>query len=196
MRTPCFLAALLVLASCSVLKLDNGEPLALEQCADFEPGRTRRAEVLAAFGPPTDLASHGSGVALLYEYVHLDEHQIGVGLDGLGVVLGSSWLGAFKLSLGDSDSKRVAVVFLFDAEGVLSASGAGDWEEAFGRGGSIQIIIDVDTVVDTGTLRGRPRGLTWGLELLEPLPEASNQVHRADLELRGTPRSTGQRTLE
>jgi len=187
---------LLALPSCSALRLEINGAFAAAPCAGFEEGRTRRAEVLAALGPPTDLAACEDGVAFLYERVVLDEQQLGISFKTVGALLGMPPLGLIKLSFGRSGARREVALLVFDADGVLSAVETGRWEEVFGRGGSLQAIVAVDQVVDLGTLRGLPHGLTWGREQLEPLPEALNQMHRPDLELRGTPDKAGQRSLE
>lgn len=190
------LLALGGLTSCSTLELEFGLPLDLETFEAFEPGRTTRAEVLEALGPPVDLAAHDGGVALLYEHVLLDELQLGVSLDQVGVLLKAKGFGLFKASLGGSGSRREAALLLFDAEGVLTSLASSTWGEDFGRGGSMQFVATIDQVVDSESLRVQPDGLVWGTRLLAAPLVSMNDAHQADVELRGTPEHCGQRSMD
>lgn len=184
------------LLGCSTLHLEIGQPIDADLAASFEPGRTRRAEVLAGLGPPLALCSHQGGVAFLYEYVDLREKQLGLGLDIVGTLLAVPQLAWFKASFGNSGSDRRAALFVFDAGGLLVDASFGSWGEVFGSGGGLQLFISVEQVVDSRSLRELPRGLSWGRELLAPLPETLNQSQRADLELRGGAHWAGQDALE
>jgi len=199
MRVHPLLLGLLVaapsLTSCSVLDLEIGHALDVEVCRSFESGSTHRAEVLAALGPPTGLAAHADGVALLYEHLELSERQLGFSLEKFGVFVGAPWLAFLKVSLGGSGAAREATLFVFDAEGILAGKGRANWTEEFGRGGTVQFIVVVEEVVESGTLRGPPRAILWGLEFLDPLPRTLNSEHSAPLELRGTPTKAGQGSL-
>jgi hypothetical protein len=190
------LLALLAAPSCSVLSLELGEDVPAERALAFEIGHTRRTEVLAQLGPPTQIAAHGDGSALLYEHVVLDESQFGLRLDFLARYLLIDWLNYIKLSLGNSSARHDVLVLLFDREAVLRGRASGEWEQVFGKGAAMQVLVTVDEVVDPGTIRDVPRPLSWGRELLLPLPVVLNLPHRADLEVRGTGHKAGQRTLE
>jgi hypothetical protein len=189
-------AGLLALQGCSVLSLELGEPLDTEVADAFEPGRTQRAEVLDALGPPSSLGAHAGGVVLLYEHILLQEQQLGLSMDGIGAWIGASWLGMFKIALGGSGTKREAAVLFFDEANVLTGAAAGDWEELFGKGGSFQLFFAVEQVVDSADLRRTLSSLSWGRRLLDPLPRQLNWSHVPDVELRNTPTNMGQRTLE
>jgi len=183
-------------ASCSTLTVELGEELDMQSCTSFEPGKTRRADVLASLGPPLRIGKHGHGVALLYEYLHLTENQLGPSLKSLGTILHIPEMGLLKLALGDSDSRRNAALYLFDGEGVLLAQAFDKWGEDYGRGGSLQMILSIEEIVDSGGVRAPPLGLTWGRDLLRPLPQTLNLHNRPDVELGGTGRTAGQHALE
>ena len=189
-------AVALSLAACSTVNLEVGERLEPGRLERFEVGRTGRADVLASLGPPTALTAHAGGVALLYQFAGLRETQLGFSLDSIGTLLGVPALAIVKLSLGSSSAHHEAAVLLFDSDGVLSGMAQGDWDEIFGKGGSLQFLFAVEQVVDSGTMRADHGALVWGRELLDPLTWSLNQGHRADLELRGTGVKAGQKTLE
>ena len=185
-----------VCCGCSFLRSDLGARVDLAGVDALEPGRTRRAEVLASLGPPLDLEPHAGGVAFLYEHVLIEERQLGISLEGLGRWFGIREGALFKLSLGRTSSQREAALLLFDVEGILVSVDSRAWGETLGKGGSVQLFVAASQVVDYGPLREGPRQFHWGFELLEPLPAGLNRAHRADLELRGTPVRSGQKTLE
>jgi outer membrane protein assembly factor BamE (lipoprotein component of BamABCDE complex) len=186
---PLLSGAALLCCGCSLLQAEYGTPFDAEQVAGLEPGRTGRRDVLVALGPPLDLAAHGDGMAFLYEHVQVDEWQLGVNLESLGADL-------FKFALGDSDAERETLVLLFDGDGILVDIGKGSWGEDVGTGSSFQFIAGVNEVVDSGPVSEGAPHLHWGFGLFEPPPLVLNQVHREDLQLRGTPKQAGQRALE
>lgn len=186
----------LLLASCSTLNLEVGEGVDRGRVEAFEVGRTRRAEVLAALGPPTEIASHAGGVAFLYQKVRLKERQLGLGLDDVGRLVGLPWLALVKLSFGRSSAHHDAALLVFDSESVLRGASHLTWDESFGRGASLQFLFAVQQVVDAGTLRADPPALVWGRGALDPLPRSLNQAGSADLELRGTGVKAGQESVE
>lgn len=196
MRRWAALLAALLAPACSVLSLELGEGVPDERATSFEDGRTRRAEVLEQLGPPTQVAAHGDGSALLYEHVRLDESQLGLRLDFLARWLMLHWLSWVKFSMGRSAARHDVLVLLFDREGVLRGHASGEWDQVFGSGASMQVLLSVEQVVDPGNLRDEPMPLRWGGELLLPLPAVLNLPHRADLEVRGTGDKAGQGTLE
>jgi hypothetical protein len=194
-RLPLALVAALC-CGCSFLDSTLGTDVDLAAIATLEPGATRRAEVLAAIGPPTDMQPHARGVAFLYEQVLIEERQFGINLEGLGNLVGIKQGALLKLSIGRTSTHRDAALLLFDEAGVLVAIGSREWDETLGKGGTVQFFVAVTPAVDYGQLREPPRQLIWGFELIEPLPRALNLRQRADLELRGTPAGSGQKTLE
>lgn len=196
MRPGLALLAVALAPSCSVLTLELGEDVPAERAQAFVDGSTLRAEVLAQLGPPTLVAAHGDGSALLYEHVRLDESQFGPRLEFLERWLFLHWLSWIKLTIGRSAARHDVLVLLFDRRGVLRARASGDWEQVFGSGASMQVFLSVEQVVDPGNLRNEPLPLRWGSELLLSLPVALNTPHRADLEVRGTGDKAGQGTLE
>lgn len=196
MRLFLILGSLLALSGCSVLTAELGPELDDARLASLAPGHTTRAEVLAALGPPQDLAAHRDGCALLYEHVALREWQLGLNLGGVGDLLGMSEAALIKLSIGRCRSEREALLLFFDREGGLTAAGLTRWNEGLGKGGTLQLFAAASSVVDSGPIRAGAEQLDWGRHLLDPLPWALNRPHRADPQLRGTPVKAGQSTLE
>ena len=188
------LLPLMALASCSQLRLRVDEPLDPARIEALEVGRTRRGEVLAALGPPAELAAHGEGHAFLYQSIELVEDQLGFSLKLFQAILPGIEL--VKLSFGNSDAHHQAAVLVFGPDGILRDKSYGAWEEVFGRGAALQFLFTVEQVVDSGSLRDRAAPLGWGLLDCEALPEALNEPRRADLELRGTGVLAGQRSVE
>jgi len=186
---------LAMLSSCTTLELEVGDEISADSVSAFRSDETERHEVLAVLGAPTALAPCAGGSVLLYEWVVLDEMQFGLGLDSLGALFGVPELGLLKLSLGDSDAGRRAILFFFDSERVMRAASYADWTEQFGRGGSMQFFVSVQQVVDSGQLRDSLRSMDWGAELLEPPMALLNQAQLPAMELRGASAGFGQDTL-
>ena len=196
LRSGALLAGLLGLQACSVMRVELGQPLDVAAYEEFESGLTTRTEVLESLGPPTRLGEHAHGVALVYEHIVLEENQLGLSLDNVGVWLGARGLGLFKVALGESAASRAAAVFVFDEAGVLELAAAGDWSELFGRGGGLQLFFAVEPVVNSADLRQPYPSLSWGRRLLDPPLLNLNRTHVADVELHNTPTDVGQRSLE
>lgn len=204
MRVFSLLGAAFLAAGCSTVEVGIGDPVDFERCAAFEPGRTTRSEVLAALGPPSALARQGDGVVMLWEHVLLEERQLGFSLQkvrelvslALGSPAGLPGITLVKISLGRSGSTRDAALLFFDSEGTLETRSLATWSQIMGKGGAAQFVVTVESVVDSEAFRESPRSLTWGLDLLEPLPAVLNRPYAPDLELRATPDHAGQRTLE
>jgi len=195
-RCPALTLLAALCCGCSFLHTELGSDADLAVVEGFEPGRTRRADVLAALGPPLALAPHGGVVAFLYEHVELEERQFGLNLEGIGAWLGFRNAGLIKVALGRTSSRREAALLLFDGDGALISAEHRSWGETLGKGAGVQLFFAVAPVVDYGSVRDRPRALTWGRELLDPIPVQLNRAHRQDLWLRGTPGHAGQETLD
>ncbi|MEM1450544.1 MAG: hypothetical protein AAF957_09320 [Planctomycetota bacterium] len=192
MLRPVAIAALAaLLGGCSVLDLEIGRPLDVDAAMAFEPGVTRRADVLAALGPPAGVGPALDGSALLYEHAKLKENQFGLGLGFLQLLFPYGFLSVVKLSLGGSDVDRSAMIFAFDADAVLVGVASSDWQVDYGGGASVQLIVTVQNVVDSESLRRTPRALTWGREMLHPMPLSLEIGNLPAIEMLGSPLGPG-----
>lgn len=175
------------LLGCTQVQLEIGQEVDFAKCSELEVRRTTRTEVLAALGPPAGVGRCADGVALLYEYVHMRESQLGIGLSMVELLIPSSIFGFIKVSKGTNAVERDAVVFTFDRNGLLTGIGRGEWFEDYGNGAGVQFIVAIESVVESESLRLPPRSLTWGDEMLAPPPFALNVGNLPDVELRGSP---------
>jgi len=187
------LALLIALSGCSTIEKQFDQPPHLpDSSQDKRP--THYFEVLDELGPPARLTSMPGGFAFLYETLKINERQFGISSD----VAILRW---FKLSYGSASASQGAYVYVFNNDGYLQSYGNRFLKENVGKGLSFQFIVKVTPIVDTSHLEQSPGQHTWGASLLKPLPITLNSSHGMDaglygLELRGTPTSAGQRTLE
>jgi hypothetical protein len=146
-------------------------------------------------GPPHKLSRLGDGFAFLYEHTKLTERQFGFSVD-------YPVLRVFKAVIGKGEADREVAVFVFDPAGRLRGFEAHAWTEQLGRGSSLQAVVAVVSVVNTGAIGTPPDAHTWGGTLLEPnLSTALNHENslrsgQHGLEQHGTPARTGQHSLE
>ncbi|HET6593171.1 MAG TPA: hypothetical protein VFG48_09680 [Xanthomonadales bacterium] len=192
------LAALLVLASlastgCTTIGRRVGAPIS-EPTADLEEGITRVSDVVDLFGPPARLSALPDGLAMLYEYIDATEKQLGINLE----LIGLDW---FKLAFGRGAADRQALLLVFDQDGILQAREYKAWRENIGRGLGFQIFFVAMPTVDSKHLWEAPEQFGWGRQALDPLTVALNAGSSVTsgthgIEMRGTPDSVGQRTLE
>ena len=89
----------------------------------------------------------------------------------------------------------------FDGNGILETERFMDWHQGLGAGFSVQLMVDVGSVVDTSAARKGVNLNRWGMMMLRRLPQTLNADQSIDdgrygLEQRGTPTTAGQRTLE
>ncbi|MEX0331761.1 MAG: hypothetical protein AB3N64_10095 [Puniceicoccaceae bacterium] len=184
---------LILVSGCTMVREERGITLtAPEQTAS---SALTSHEVLNTLGPPIQIGALDSGYAFLYEHTVINERQLGLSVN-------TPLLRYFKFAIGSAEAERQVLILLFDHDGRLTQSGYREWTEDLGRGNSIQFIIAVMSVVDTGDLTESPASLTWGGGLLKSrLPESLNSSNSpltglSGVELRGTPTGAGQRTLE
>jgi hypothetical protein len=192
------LIALLVLTTltgvgCTLLGKRIGAPIAVEP-AEMQEGVTSVTQAVALLGPPTHMSALPSGMVMVYEYVQAKERQLGINLDTIGL----QW---FKFSFGRAEANHQDLLLLFDDDGLLQAREFQDWTEKLGSGFGFQLFFIAMPIVDTRHLNAKPAQLSWGRADLEPLPvtlNAGQSLSSGDhgIELRGTPDSVGQRTLE
>lgn len=170
-----------------------GEPIAVEP-AELQEGITTVSQIVALLGPPTHISALPDGMVMVYEYVQANEQQLGINLDFIGL----NW---FKFSFGHAKAKHQDLLLIFDNDGLLRARDFQDWTEKLGNGVGFQLFFVAVPTVDTRHLNAKPAQLSWGRSALEPLPVTLNAGQNLSsgnhgIEMRGTPDSVGQRTLE
>jgi hypothetical protein len=180
-------------AGCTMLGKRIGEPIAVEP-TELQEGVTSVTQAVASLGPPTHMSALPGGMVMVYEYVEAKERQLGLNLE----IIGLKW---FKFSFGRAKAKDQDLSLLFDDDGLLQAWDFQDWTEKLGSGFGFQIFFVAMPTVDTRHLNAKPAQLSWGRAALEPLPvtlNAGQSLSSGDhgIEMRGTPDSVGQRTLE
>ena len=180
-------------AACSVVELRIDRDLDLTLCESFTEGEASLGDVLASLGPPVEFGSRGGEIALLYESVRLKESQLGL---SLGAVVRPDAGDYFKFSYGSSGTRRKAALFLFREDHVLETVDTLQFEEPFGRSGSIQVIVTVDEVVGMGGLRATPDAFVDARELLNSIQWSQNSTHAGLVELRGALNRMGQHAMD
>ena len=190
--------ALLVLVSlngsgCTILGNRYGEPIDVSH-PSLEEGVTDVRQVVERLGPPTHLSALPGGLVMVYEYLDITEKQLGINLEIIGLDL-------FKVALGRGWAMREALVLLFDDSGSLRTKEFRRWKEDVGKGSGLQFFFAALPTVDKRHLIAPPEQFGWGRASLAPLPVTLNTGQSLDsgshgIEMRGTPSSLGQRTLE
>jgi len=178
---------------CTILSRRAGEPIPVTDVA-LREGSTTAGQVVATLGPPARMSALPHGFAMLYEYIAARERQLGINLDFIGI----DW---FKIATGRGLAEREGLLLVFDDSGTLTASDFQAWTEPVGKGLALQFLFVAMPTVDTRHLWDTPEQHVWGRGALESLPVTLNAgqsivTGRHGLEMQGTPRSAGQRTLE
>ena len=161
---------------------------------ELHEGATNVLQVIRLLGPPTHMSALPDGMVMVYEFVDASEQQLGINLSFIGL----DW---FKFSYGRAKAEHQDLLLLFDSEGLLRAQDFQDWNEKLGSGLGFQLFFVAIPTVDTRHLNARAAQLSWGRADLEPLPVTLNAGQSLSsgthgIEMRGTPDSVGQRTLE
>jgi hypothetical protein len=188
------LLLVMVFSGCSTIykRIDPGVDV---KQAMFAPKETHFFEVLDELGPPARFTKMPNGFAMMYEDMLIRELQTGI--SGR-----SGFLQLFKISISDSNLYRDVVLFRFDSNGLLVSKAISDATEDLGKSGSIQPILSVEQLVDTGDYEDdSTESLAWGMTLLRPLPQTLNDRQSlnsgyAGMEQSGTSTKIGQHTLE
>jgi hypothetical protein len=180
-------------AGCTTIGKQIGEPIPIEQ-VQLTDGVTNVFQVIDVLGPPHHMSALPGGSVMVYEYINAAERQFGLNLDFLGL----EW---FKTSFGRAKAKRQVLLLLFDDNELLQAQSFQDWTEDLGKGFGFQLFFVAVPTVDTRHLNAKPEQFSWGRAALEPLPVTLNAGQSLvngnnGIEMRGTPDSVGQRTLE
>lgn len=182
-----------VLSGCTVVRNDYEFPSA--QTGKAVEGKTHYSKVLDEFGPPLKLSALDNGMVFLYESASTVEDQ-------LGVSISISNLNFLKFVFGGGKANQEVALFSFDSEGILRSTSIDSWSRSLGSSASLQFILALLPVTDTGGIGDSPPALDWGAGLLQPdVAIALNHHNSLDtglsgVEQQGTPRSAGQRALE
>ena len=151
--------------------------------------------VLELLGPPQKLSALPDGYVFLYQRFHVMESQFGFSTD-MEVL---RWL---KLALADADVKTDTLLLQFDGDDRVVAAGLSSSLSDLGEAGGIMFALQVMEIVDSQQYSTDTWGVNlWGMSLLQDVPTNLNRQSgpdsgQAGIELRGTPQSVGQRTLE
>lgn len=181
------------LTGCTILGKQIGKPIPVEQ-AGLEENITQVKQIVALLGPPTHMSVLPHGFIMVYEYVDAAEQQFGINLEFIGL----NW---FKMSFGRASTNHESLLLIFDDAGLLQAQEYDKWAEDLGKGFGFQLFFVAMPTVNTRHLDASPEQLSWGRSALQPLPITLNTAQSLDsgshgIQLRGTPDSVGQRTLE
>lgn len=181
-------------SGCASIEKHFGEPLSLDRFDEIEPD-AHYSTVLEQFGPPVRLTALPSGMAFQYEYVRIDERQLGISL--LGPI--GKWL---KAVFASADASVEAIIFVFDGDGFLLGADPEAFAADAGGGFSITLIFSIGSLTDTASYEASAESaMSWGLGLTDPLLVSLNREQNLDtgangLQLSGTPTAVGQHTLE
>ncbi len=185
-------AASLAGTGCTIIGRRYGEPI--DEAPGLEEGRATAADAGRMLGPPARMSALPGGMVMVYEYIDATEKQIGINLE----LIKLDW---FKFAFGRGAAERQALLLLFDDDGVLRARDYQSWSEPLGRGLGFQLFFVAMPTVDTRHRWEAPEQFSWGRRSLDPLMATLNAGQSIasgthGIELRGTPDSVGQRTLE
>ena len=191
-----FLCTVLLLQGCSVIQKDIGADFNQTLGALLAAGGPQSVDdVLTLMGPPQAVAAAGTGYTFLYQYIYIEEKQLGISSK-------SPVLRWFKISLADADSTSSIAMAHFDHDNALVAVGTAQVDSDLGDAGSLMFALNFLPMVDSAALEQDLWGPTrWGYSLLQPANVLLNRDSSPDsgsaaLEQRGTPTNAGQRTLE
>jgi hypothetical protein len=193
-RAASILLGCFVLTGCSSLHKEVQSGVILDQVS-YEARSVHYHQVLDDMGPPARLTASPGGFAFIYEDLIIDELQLGIG----GRNNFWEWL---KLSMAGTTLERRSLLLQFDPDGALKSAGLLESEEDLGKGGAMQLILQVKQIVDTSEYEDDAiDAARWGVKLLEPLPIALNTPQNLNtgasgLEQSGTTTKVGQHTLE
>lgn len=190
---PGLLVLPLLCAGCSYLTSQVG-PALPEKPATLAVGQSHLSDVLKVMGPPSKISAVADGCALLYEHNSVKELQLGFNID-------APVLAWFKFVGAKSWLEHQAWLLTFDSEDVLRGWGDEQWRKPLGKGGGVQILVTVASLVDSSQVRRPAPQHTWGMSSLERLPKVLNTASSLDngafgLEQTLAPTAVGQRTLE
>lgn len=180
-------------AGCTVMSRQVGEPIPANP-PGLQEGVATAGDVIRTLGPPSRMSPLPGGFAMLYEYIDVTEKQFGINLEFIGL----DW---FKVAFGRGTAEQHALLLVFGDDGVLRAHDHQASTESVGSGFGFQLFFAAMPTVDTKHLWEAPEQFAWGRRALDPLAVTLNAGQSVTsgtqgIEMRGTPDSVGQRTLE
>jgi hypothetical protein len=184
---------IVLLPGCSHLTSEVGPRLPPKPAA-LVLGSSHVSDFLRTVGPPSRISATAGGFAMLYEFNGVDEKQLGFNVN-------VPILNLFKFVGAKSWLEHQAWLVSFDTNGIARAWGEEHWRNVFGRGGGVQILITVASLVDSSQVRRPAPQHDWGKSWLVPLPKLLNSAQSLDdgsfgFEQTLAPTAVGQRTLE
>jgi len=188
------LPILLLWTGCSHLVSDAGPALVAPAQSGLKPGVTTLNQTLRQLGPPQQVSRWGDGASFLYEHSRTTENQLGLSVDA-PILKYIKFVGARASIIQDS------MVLLFDARNLLQAVGYSHSTAPLGKGGAVQIVVTVTTLVDSSQFRQPASAHQWGAAWLAPLPKQLNAAQnledgRFGFSTKPVFEKVGQRTLE
>lgn len=112
------IALALALSGCTIGRWYVGSPLGADPDHRLQNGTTRKAEVLAAFGPPDRILRHRNGDVFVYRYDQRNSSELNIGTPPF-IGIGSYQIFTWSHVQDKSDHLMV----FFDHDGVVSAFG-------------------------------------------------------------------------
>jgi hypothetical protein len=187
------LALTLLLSACTQWRYDLGTRLSPDLLPDTGQDLTL-TEVLATLGPPLRLSELGEGYVLAWEFWKIREDTLGLSLGALGIDV-------FSVDWGDAHMHGEFLLVTFNRQHQVTGRAFSRWSNDAGGGQAIQPFVGLVSLVDVEDMVDNLPHHKWGAALLQPLPEAINSHSRPDMgqagiQRRGTPKGTGQRSLE
>lgn len=188
------LMALLLTFGCSLSRNKLNQNLAFPK-QPYQDGTTHSDDVLDELGPPLKISALPHGYAFMYESLDTQELQIGFSLP-IPVI---SW---FKFVVAQADYDHKVMIYQFDDEHRLVASGGNDTHFDLGNTMAVQPVLTVQAMFDTSSVENDVVRFTeWPAFCLLPLPQTLNRAQSMDagmtgMEQRGTGPAVGQRALE
>lgn len=161
----------------------------------YQDGVTCSDDVLDELGPPLKMTALPHGYAFMYESLDVQELQIGFSLP-IPVI---NW---FKFVVAQADYDHQVMIYQFDDEHRLVASGGDDTHFDLGNSTAVQPIITYQPMFDTSSVENEIVSFVeWPAFCLLPLPQTLNRAQSVDngmagLEQRGTSPVVGQRSNE
>lgn len=187
-------ASLLTGSGCALHRKKLNQNLVFPE-QTYQDGITHSDEVLDELGPPLKMTSLPHGYAFMYESLDTLELQLGFSLP-IPVI---NW---FKFVFAQADYDHQVLIYQFDDDHRLVASGGEDTHFDLGTSTAIQPIITVEAMFDTSSVENEIVSFVeWSAFCLLPLPQTLNRSQSVDtgmagLEQRGTSLVVGQRSPE
>ncbi len=161
----------------------------------YQNGITHSNEVLDELGPPLKMTALSHGYAFMYESLDTIELQLGFSLP-IPVI---NW---FKFVIADADYDHKVMIYQFNNQHRLVASGGNDTYFDLGNSMAVQPILTVEAMFDASSVENEIVSFVeWPAFCLLPLPLTLNRAQSVDLgatgfEQRGTASTVGQRSSE